>query len=60
MLVHFIYKKKEKDIPEARDTSASRAPFVIVECYGASGGRCCHFGGDWMGQGGGRVQVDVF
>jgi hypothetical protein len=53
-------QKEKKNIPEARDVSASRASFVVVECYGDDGVRRCPLGGDghcrsvYGGGGGGR------
>jgi len=32
-------KEKRKNIPEARDAYASRASFIVVECYRGGGGR---------------------
>jgi hypothetical protein len=45
VLVEYIYKRRKKNIPGAQDTdasrapSASRAPFVVVRCYGSCGKR---------------------
>jgi hypothetical protein len=33
VLVEYIYKRRKKNIPGARDADASRAPFVVVRCH---------------------------